>query len=200
MKISALLSLALIAVGGCDSAAGGAHADAALQTVSVVAESATSMPFLLRRFQAATAGRPDRLARAAPTRDQLVERFVDALERSDTASLTSMRVSPAEFAHLFFPESMFMRPPYELDPSIVWLQIDAGSNKGLRRAVQRFAGSPFGYRGLVCQPPQVQGTMRLHGCDVRRVTIGGDTTQERLFGAILERDGEFKFLSLENKL
>jgi hypothetical protein len=158
------------------------------------------MPGVLRRFQGSISGPPERLVDASMSRELLVARFVDALERTDTASLARMRVSPGEFAHVFFPESMFMRPPYELDPAIVWMQIDAGSNTGLRRAVHRLGGKPFGYRGLICQAAQVQGSTRLHGCDVRRVSPRGDIMRLRLFGAILERDGQFKFLSFENKL
>ena len=158
------------------------------------------MPYLLRRFQALTRERPEQLTNASGSREELVHRFLGALERGDVPALEAMRVSPAEFSHLFFPESIFMRPPYELDPRVVWMQIDAGSNTGLRRAVQHYRGMSFGYLGLICQPPQRQGTMQVHGCDVRRISARGDTVRDRMFGAILERAGQFKFLSLENKL
>ena len=38
------------------------------------------------------------------------------------------------------------------------------------------------------------------GCVVKRVNAGGDTTQLRMFGAIVARQGRFKFLSLTNGL
>jgi len=95
---------------------------------------------------------------------------------------------------------MFMRPPYELDPEVVWLQIDAGSNKGVRRMLQRYGGSRLRFVGLICQPPQAHGQTMLYGCDVQHVRAAADTVTERMFGAILLRDGEAKFLSLENSL
>ncbi len=167
---------------------------------SVPPDSATSMTYLLREFQKALPARPERLTGASASREALVERFLGALERGDAAALEAMRVSPVEFAHLYFPESIFMRPPYELDPRVVWMQIDAASNTGLRRAVQRHAGARLRYVGLICQPPQAQGIVVLHGCDVRRLGVSGDTLRDRMFGAILERAGQFKFLSLENRM
>lgn len=164
-------------------------------------DSATSMPALLRRFQSETRERPTALANAAPSREALVQRFVAAVEQGDTSAVLALRVTRAEFAYLFFPVSTFMRPPYELDPAVVWLQIDAESEKGASRLLRTLGGRPLGTVVPVCgAEPQRHGDVALWGCDVRRVRAAGDTVVDRLFGAILERDGAFKFLSLGNRL
>ena len=201
MKSSIVGLAVLLSIGGCnprassgDSASGGSRA------VAGDADSLTSMTYLLRRFQGQVGSPTGELQGGTPNREELGSEFVAALERGDTLALERLIITPAEFGHLYFPESVFMRPPYELDPAVVWMQLDAGTTTGLRRGLQRHAGTRLGYLGLTCSPPQTQGSVRIHGCDVRRVDSRGDTVTERLFGPILERGGRFKFLSLQNKL
>ena len=159
-----------------------------------------SMRFLLRRFQS-RAGTPARVLEGGThSLDALAGRYLIALEQRDTAALQSLRVTTGEFAFLYFPESIFMQPPYELDPDVLWMQLDAASRTGMRRALQEYGGRPAGYLGVECRPADVHGATRIHGCDVQRLAAPGDTVRERLFGPILERDGRFKFLSLQNRL
>lgn len=158
------------------------------------------MSYLLRNFQAASGAVPLGLAPSAPSMESLVARFLAALERGDAAAIESLRVTQAEFAYLYFPASPFMRAPYELDPAVLWLQIDAESRTGLRRVVRAHGGRALGPVRLDCRPPDVHGPSRIHGCDVAHVIATGDTARARLFGAILERGGTFKFLSLQNRL
>ncbi len=56
----------------------------------------------LARFRAGLE-QPSGLVDAAPTRDALVERYVRALERSDTAALAALAINRAEFAYLYYP-------------------------------------------------------------------------------------------------
>ena len=203
----ALTALLALVIGACDPApdpaariATGARPDTSASGTLTRGAGATSMPDLLQRFQAATRGRVDSLSHGAASREELATRFLDALERRDTVVLERLRVTPSEFAYLYFPESIFMRPPYELDPHVVWMQLDAASNAGLRRVLRRYGGHPPALVDLICQPPQRQGAVQLHGCDVRTRSAAGELVRERLFGAVIEREGRFKFLSLENRL
>ena len=197
-----LAPLAAVACGrDADRAAPAPAASSSPPPTAAASDSATSMTALLRRFQEATPDRPTELAGFATSREELARRFAAAVERRDTAALDAMRLTRGEFAHLFFPSSIFMRPPYELPPDVVWMQTDAESATGLRRALREWGGRPVGYAGLACQPaPQEHGPARLWGCDVRRRTASGDTVTARMFGAILERDGKFKFFSYANRL
>jgi hypothetical protein len=153
----------------------------------------------IRRFQATISTRPTTFAHGASSRGALVSAFVGALERNDTTALMQLVVDRAEFGYLVYPTSPNAAPPYRQPPALVWMSRAAMTDKGLTRLLDRFGGRPPGYAGFAC-PNAVdrQGQNTLwSGCVVSRVTAG-DTARLRLFGAIVERDGRFKFLSLSN--
>ena len=156
----------------------------------------------IRRFQATIPRRPPGLSYGAESRSALVERFVEALERNDTTALTRLVVSQAEFGHLIYPTSPNAAPPYRQSPALVWLSRSASTDKAMTRLLGRFGGKPLGYAGYECTGSadrQSKNTVWA-GCVVKRVASTGDTTRIRLFGAIVERGGRFKFLSLSNGL
>lgn len=157
----------------------------------------------IRRFQADLGPRPDGFAHGAPNREALVTELARAIERNDTAALTRLVVDRAEFGYLVYPASPNAKPPYRQAPDIVWLRRSASTAKGASRLLARFGGRPLTLRGPVCAaPPEHQGENTVWaGCVVRRPDAGrGDTTTLRLFGAIVERGGRYKFLSLANAL
>lgn len=198
--LSIFLALLLVACDRIPDAQERPLASHATTTATAAGDGVTPMPYLLRRFQARMGEAPATLRGGEASLDGLVARFTTALAESDTATLVQLRVTGVEFAHLYFPESIFMRPPYELDPEILWMQVDAASSTGLRRALEQYGGRPAGYAGLLCGPPDAQGATRIHGCDIRVAVAAGGTARQRLFGAILERNGRFKFLSFQNRL
>jgi hypothetical protein len=155
-----------------------------------------------RRFREGLAD-PGRLSGGAASRDALVRRFVRAVETGDTAAVRAMMVSRAEFAWLYYPESEFARPPRRTSPALLWFLTMEESEMGIGRLRARRGGRPLGFAGHACDPePRVQGANRLwRGCRATaRDPEGGGTTETRLFGAILERGGHFKFLSYQNDL
>jgi hypothetical protein len=156
----------------------------------------------IRRFQATLGAPLVAFGGGAPNRDALVQAFIDATERGNEAALRQLVVDRAEFAFLVYPTSPNTKPPYRLSPAIVWMQRSAGTDKSVTRLLQRFGGRPSGYLGYSCDdPPVVQGANRLWmGCVVRLRTAGGNPTELRLFGPIVERAGTYKFLSLTSGL
>jgi hypothetical protein len=84
----------------------------------------------------------------------------------------------------------------------MWLMLFENSDKGIARTFAQLGGQPFGYVGYHCiDPPESQGRNRLWSqCVVRRVRAPGDTVQQRLFGSIIERDDQYKFVSYANDL
>lgn len=169
---------------------------------SLPVDSARPLDEALHRFRADIVDTPTVFRNAAPTREALVRRFATAIERADTAALLGMVQSRAEFTYLVFPSSINTRPPYTQAPELVWMQIRLASNKGITRIVRRLAGQPFGYLDHACaSTPEQEGRNRIWTrCTVRRVRAAGDTVTQQLFGAIIERDGQFKFASYGNKL
>ena len=156
----------------------------------------------IRRFQATMPTRPTAFANGAPSRSQLVKQFVRALARNDTTALRELVVDRAEFGYLVYPTSPNVAPPYRQSPDLVWLLRSASSDKAVTRLLGRFGGKPLGYAGFVC-PDAVdrQGANTLwSNCVVKRVTAHGDSARLRMFGAIVGRHGQFKFLSLTNGL
>ena len=181
----------------------------AVATVAPVAAAADPLPVdsllppgeALRRFReglpvvAAFAG-------GAPSRDSLVRSFVGAVARRDTALVNRLIVSRAEFAHLLYPSSPLREPPYGLEPQMMWFQLRTQSEKGIGRLFDRLGGQPLALVGHDCPAAAlVQGANRVwEGCTVRLRDADGQVRAHRLFGAIVERDGQYKFVGYGNDL
>ena len=168
---------------------------------AVHVDSAVSRSDELRRFRADLVP-PAGLTGGATSRDDLVRRYVHALERADTAALEALAIDRAEFAFLFYPTTPQGRPPYDLSPGLMWFMLQENSRRGLVHAIEERGGQPLGYVGYSCdRTPSREGKNTVVGpCLIRRRQSGRDEVQERLFGLIIERDHRFKLVSLANKL
>jgi len=189
--------LGLVACGGGDGARGTARAERPPVYVDRIVPRDVS----LARFREGLSD-PGRLEGGAESGDELVRRWVAALERRDTAALVAMTLTRAEFAFLYYPTAPEAKPPYDLDPGLAWFMLREDGRKGLLRALDDRGGLPLGYVGYTCDEKAARhgGNAIWAPCLVRRVRAPGDTVEERLFGPIVERDGRFKFLSFANKL
>ena len=156
----------------------------------------------IRRFQATIPVRPTAFSTAAHSRSELVKQFVRALERNDTTALRQLVVDRAEFGYLVYPTSPNVAPPYRQSPDLVWLFRSATTDKAVHRLFGRFGGKRLGYAGFTCSGAvDRQGANTLWSdCVVKHVTTEGDSARLRMFGAIVGRQGQFKFLSLANGL
>jgi hypothetical protein len=163
-------------------------------------DSAVPIEVALERFRR-DLPRPAGLSGGAPSREELVRRFVSALEASDTAALRRLVLQKDEFAWLYYPSTPMARPPYELAPGLLWFQMQGQTEKGASLLLSDRAGAPLGYLGHECASPRREGENTVYGhCVTRRIAAGGDTLGDRLFGLIVERGGIFKFVSYANKL
>lgn len=134
------------------------------------------------------------------SRDSLVAAFARAVDRRDTAAVRSLGLTVEEFAYLYYPDAPLAKPPYELDPETMWLQIGAESDRGAARTLARYGGR-LGFVSYRCEAaPRVSGAVTLwNGCAVTHRGPAGTVT-EPLFGSIIERDGWYKFVGLSNRL
>jgi hypothetical protein len=156
----------------------------------------------LRRFRLDAVGNvATKFRDGSGTREMLVKRFVRALVVLDSADLEAMLIDQREFADLVYPESPYTRPPYRQAPGLVWNQIQNPSRSGLTRLIRRLGGQPLQYEGHTCvaQPDRQGRNLIWTGCVVRLVDQNGDIRKHRLFGSIIERDGNFKFVSYVNE-
>jgi hypothetical protein len=144
---------------------------------------------------------PTGLSNGAASRDELIHRFVSALEHSDTAGLRAMVMTRAEFGWLYYPWVPESRPPYDLAPGLMWFMVEGASARGLSALLTERGGRPLGFVDYRCEGERRYGANTVWGpCTMRRVQAPGDTTMERLFGPLVERGGRVKFVSLANKL
>jgi hypothetical protein len=141
------------------------------------------------------------LAGGAPSREVLAQRFLAAVERGDSNALAGMSLTRAEFAWLLFPHHLYREPPYELEPGMLWMQLQQGSAKGLARVLERHGREPMEYRGLHCERDTLQlpsGAMQLWGDCQLTYRTADSTLTRRLFGSMVEYGGVVKFLSYAN--
>jgi hypothetical protein len=158
----------------------------------MMVDSALPGAVALSRFRA---GLPvvSRLSRPAASRDALASRIADRIARADTAALAGMRIGAAEFAHLYYESTPQSRPPYELPPELMWLQMEQQSDRGLRRLLGRFGGTaPTGQP--TCDPPRQEGVNTIHP----RCRFVGEPAVP--IGTLIERPEGVMVLSWANDL
>lgn len=167
-----------------------------------VIDSIFPMEEYLRRFREGTTA-PTGLSGGAPSPDSLAARVLAAVSAHDSAALGALALTRSEFGWLVFPEHRYSAPPYELDPAIFWLQIQASSQKGADRLLHRYGGQALTLRGVSCSRDTLQligtGVTMQSGCVVR-FTADGTDQQGQLFGSIVERDGVAKLVGFANDL
>lgn len=162
-------------------------------------DSILPMDEAVRRFRADLPA-VARLEGGAPSRDELVAAFVRAIERNDTAAVRRMHVSRSEYAYLYLPSSTYMNEPYRQPPAVAWFLNAENSDKGISRVLRRLGGHDLDWRGYNCAGEAREGD----NVFFRRCTLDYLDPQERtrvarrLFGTIIERGGQFKFLSYAN--
>jgi hypothetical protein len=157
----------------------------------------------LRRFRKAIGGDSVvSLSGGSPSKEALAQRFVRAVVASDTNDLRAMVIHIREFADLYYPESPFSHAPYHQPPAFAWAQIQDPSLRSLTRLVRKLGGKPMTFVGVLCDPKVAREgrNTRYTGCLVRVKEANGQILNRRYFGSIVERDGQFKFLSYTNAL
>lgn len=192
----------LAALAGCDALPKRDAAAATTGREPVHVDSVFPIEEEIRRFRATLTDSVTSLEGGARSVDELVARFLDALEARDMAALGGLALTKAEFIDLYYPNTRFTKRPYELSPALVWFQLENYGYAGLNRALTRHGGRPFDRAGHTCPAePELEGENRIwSGCLVRHVDEAGDTLSLSLFGGIIERDGRFKFINYANRL
>lgn len=163
---------------------------------ATVVDSAVPIEVAVSRFRETIPEPAPVSLEGASSRDALVADFLEALERNDAATLNRLLISRAEFAYLYFPSSIYMNRPYQQDPGLVWFMMVNNSERSLRRVLSRDGGRPLGFRGYRCpETPLIQGENRIWRDCVLLGTRDGAPIERRLFGAIIERNQQAKFLT-----
>jgi hypothetical protein len=193
------LVVPVLTIAGCDRPA---QPDAALAAPApAVVDSVLPIEEETKRFRATLGEEPTQLAGGAATRDELVRRFITAIETHDLGALAELRLSRAEFAYLYYPHTRYTRRPYQLSPAIVWFQLENHGSKGISRVLRRYGGQALGALDYECPDPETEGPNRVWAdCAVRHTDDAGDTVLLRILGPIVEHDGLYKFVSYANRM
>jgi hypothetical protein len=195
-----IVAAAALVAAGCDRAveAGGRPAQPAALPGMII-DSILPPGEALRRFQSELPAVAE-LVDAPRSRDRLVSEFVEALERADTATLAKLRVSKPEYAFLYYPTSVYSAKPYELPPDVAWLLSEQNSQKGAIRLLRRLSGRDLHFDGYACgASAHERDNVFWRDCQVSYLDPATSVRVTRqLFGAIMQREGRYKFLSYAN--
>jgi hypothetical protein len=200
MKQAVYVAAVLLLTAACETNEAATAADRKSDTIRTVVDSILPVQEEIRRFKVQRGGASAAaLTGGAASRDELVQRFMTAVEKRDTVVLSELLLNANEFIDLYYPTSQFARPPYRQSPELRWFLMQEQSSKGIRRLLERHGGQPTGLRGYSCNPqPLTEGANRIWDrCVVESALYPAPT---RLFSTILERDGQFKFMSYGNGL
>jgi hypothetical protein len=117
----------------------------------------------------------------------------------DTLAMTPLIVSRAEYAYLYFPESI--EGTSGLPPAVGWELIVRQSGRGLTRALFQAQRGPATIVRTVCaDAPRRMGRNTLYGpCGVV-IRRGGVEETVWIAKSLVERDGVHKMLGLQNDL
>lgn len=205
-RITLALTCSVLLLGACNrerpaaTAAAAATVDSSTPAVLQHIDSVVPREVAIERFRQGTQ-QVTRLTGGALSRDALVKAWVKAIETADTAALKRMLISRDEFAWVYYPTASQGLPPYDLSPALLWFMMDGQTAKGLRRLLEERAGKPLHVIGYSCDPKSTtEGENVVWGpCTLKRLQAPGDTIEERLFGLIVERGGQWKFLSYKGR-
>lgn len=167
-----------------------------------VVDSALPIDTLLARFRATLPDTPTTLSGGESSPERLTHALLAAITAQDTATIRRLVMNRAEFAWLYYPHTRYTRPPYELGPELLWIQVNENSEKGIVRLLRRYGGSPMRMDALRCADSTlVEGPNTLIGpCEVTFAPADSAARTMRMFGSILRRDGLHKFVSYTNDL
>lgn len=139
---------------------------------------------------------PRYLANASPSPEQLSRRFLAALADSDTTALKPLRITKKEFCWYVWPELPASQLP-NVSCDFAWSQATLNSLAGLSEVLSTYAGRRFEFVSLrFAGGSEVHQTYTVH-YDTR-LTVRDEQGTERelkLFGSMLEQNGQFKLFS-----
>jgi hypothetical protein len=148
--------------------------------------------------QSAAAERP--LEAAASSREELVRRFLDLVAGNDIDEVRKLAVNEDEFRTLIYPELPAADPRWNTSAEFVWNLFYLRNESSLRSMMAAIGG-----RRLTLEEIRFTGgtteyaTYRVHreSLLVLRDEEGKPQTV-RLFGSVLELDGQFKIFSFNH--
>jgi hypothetical protein len=185
---------------GCSDARGRGEELGPDPSLASVVDSLLPIEEELRRFREGTAPL-DAFQVGWESPETLVAALIQRLQSADTLGVAELAINRAEFAYLYYPNTIYTSPPYELSPALVWFQLQNRSSRGLARLLQRYAGETLFAVGHEC--PDAGETFGeawiWHGCRVIADLPSGERVEEQIFGSILRFGDRYKLVGFSNE-
>ena len=136
----------------------------------------------------------DFLDAAAPSVEELVGSFLEALEARDAERLSRLSLDRDEFEAVVWPELPANRPETNLSPDFVWEQYDMRSRAYRARLLDALGGQSFQLEKIEFKgKPRRYERFVIHDDPVLTLVAEDESREERLlFGAIIEHEGHYK--------
>lgn len=140
------------------------------------------------------------LEAAASSTEELVRSFLDALQEDDIEGVSRLALTRGEFESYIWPELPAAQPERNLTAEFVWNNMNVRSRSNLNQLMESLGG-----QRLILEELRFTGetteyaTFRVHRDSELVVRDeSGELRRGRLFGSVLELDGQFKIFSFNN--
>jgi hypothetical protein len=148
---------------------------------------------------ACRSGEPPRLQGGTRSVEGLVEQFVEALNRGDTAAMHRLRVTEWEHNTLLWPEFPASRPELNMPVEFAWFNLSKRSVRDAARLARQYRNAGIRPVATTCRKQiQQYATFEVHGdCVVTLVDKFGVRHRDaQLFGSLVKMDGRFKIIGI----
>jgi len=136
------------------------------------------------------------LAFAASSEEELARNVIAAIEAGDQKSLEAARITEGEFRDYVWPELPASKVP-NVTAEFAWSQANLKNYSGMGRVLDRNRGQHYEFVSMrYLGGDTVYPTYTVHNKAI--VTVrdhSGDVRELRLFGSVLELDGQYKLFS-----
>ncbi|KAB2878134.1 hypothetical protein F9K33_14240 [bacterium] len=135
------------------------------------------------------------LANSGDSIDDLAKRALEAIASNDIKNLDALRINRDEFKKYLWPEFPASKNHVPFD--FAWDNLNGKTIKGMSRALSDIGGQEFNLVNVTFEEnDDPYSSFVIHTRTVLQVTDpDGKQKQIKFFGSIVERNGEFKFLS-----
>jgi hypothetical protein len=135
------------------------------------------------------------LAHSGDSIDDLAQRVLTAIESKDIATLDALRINRDEFKKYLWPE--FPASTNHTPFDFAWDNLNGKTIKGMTRVIADIGGQEFRLVGVTFEKEtEKYSTFTIYTSAVLDVTDpNGNKKQLKFCGSIVERNGEYKFLS-----
>ncbi len=129
--------------------------------------------------------------------EDLAEEVLKAVASNDPEALLKLRVSEKEFRKFLWPEFPASQPKMNVPFGFAWDNLNQKSEKAARRALSKYGGGKYRFESIYFQEKtETYDSFKLYSQSVLLVRDPEGAVQEFDFcGSIVERNGEYKFLS-----